>query len=174
MRRQRKSPVIASAWVGLAQRRKDTHVQVDAFLADSAEVVNNKIYALGAGWNTIFVRSFPAVHRRLAVAAVVHVPFTETNVPHRFELRLETEDGQPYPVGFRANDAGQPEAIPALGGEFTLGRPPQLVDGDEQVACFAFGVDGMRFVGPTKFNWIVTIDGEESTRLPMRVQHAQP
>lgn len=149
-------------------------MRVDAFLADSAEVVNNKIYALGAGWNTIFVRSFPAVHRRLAVAAVVHVPFFDTNTPHRFELRLETEDGQAYPVGMRVNDEGKPEPVQALGGEFTLGRPPQLVDGDEQVACFAFGVDGMRFVGPTKFNWIIAIDGEEATLLPMRVQLAQP
>ncbi len=41
-------------------------MRVDAFLADTAEVVNGKIYALGGGWNTIFVRSFPAMHRRLA------------------------------------------------------------------------------------------------------------
>ena len=147
-------------------------MRVDAFLADSAEVVGNKIYALGAGWNTIFVRSFPAVHRRLTVAAVVHVSFTDTNVSHRFELRLETEDGIPYPVGMRAGDDGQPEAIQALGGEFTLGRPPLLVDGDEQVACFAFGVDGMRFTEPTKFAWVISIDGAEATRLPMRVQLA--
>ncbi len=147
-------------------------MRVDAFLADSAEVVGNKIYALGAGWNTVFVRSFPAVHRRLTVAAVVHVSFTDTNTSHRFELRLETEDGKPYPVGMRANEDGEPEAIFALGGEFTLGRPPLLVDGDEQVACFAFGIDGMRFTDPKKFAWVISIDGAESTRLPMRVQLA--
>lgn len=149
-------------------------MKVDAFLADSAEVVNNKIYSLGAGWNTIFVRTFPAVHRRLAVSAVVHVPFTETNIAHRFELRLENEDGQPHPVGLRVNDEGKPEPVQALGGDFTLGRPPQLVDGDEQIACFAFAIDGMRFTAPTKFSWVILIDGEEATRLPMRVQLAQP
>ncbi len=148
-------------------------MRVDAFLADSAEVVNNKIYALGAGWNTIFVRAFPAMHRRLTVAAVVHVPFTETNVSHRFELRLETEDGKVYPIGARRGEDGQVEAIHAMGGEFTLGRPPLLVDGDEQVACFAFAVDGLRFEQATKFSWIVSVDGEESTRLPMRVQLSQ-
>jgi len=148
-------------------------VRVDAFLADSAEVVGNKIYALGAGWNTVFVRAFPAVHRRLTVAAVVHVGFMDTNVAHRFELRLETEDGQPYPVGMRVGEDGKPEAVQALGGEFTLGRPPMLVDGDEQVACFAFGVDGMRFSEATKFAWVISIDGAEATRLPMRVQLAQ-
>lgn len=148
-------------------------MRVDAFLADSAEVVNNKLYTLGAGWNTIFVREFPAVHRRLAVAAVVHVPFLATNEAHRLELRLVTEDGQAHPVGVRMGEGGKPEAVQALGGEFTLGRPPQLVDGDDQIACFAFAVDGMRFQNPGKFSWVLSIDGEESTRLSMRVQVAQ-
>ena len=149
-------------------------MRVDSFLADSAEVIGNKIYALGAGWNTIFVRSFPAVHRRLAVGVVVHVPYTATNVAHQLELRIQTEDGLPHPVGVRLNDEGKPEPVQALGGEFTLGRPPLLVDGDEQVACFAFGVDGMRFTEPAKLVWILLIDGEECARLPMRVQLAQP
>jgi hypothetical protein len=48
-----------------------------------------------------------------------------------------------------------------------------LVDGDEQVACFAFAVDGMRFTEATKFAWVVSVDGKEEARLPMRVQLAQ-
>lgn len=147
-------------------------MRVDAFLADSAEVVQGKIYSLGAGWNTIYVRQFPAAHRRLSVASTVHVPFTATNVSHTFELKLLTEDGKEYPIGIRPNAEGQAEPVRAMGGEFTLGRPPHLVDGDEQVACFAFTVDGMRFGTPGMFTWVVSIDGEEATRLPMRVQQA--
>ncbi|MEX0913848.1 MAG: hypothetical protein WDZ57_02735 [Demequina sp.] len=148
-------------------------MRIDAFLADSAEVVQGKIYSLGAGWNTIYVRTFPAVHRRLAVAATVHVPFTATNSSHRFELKLVTEDGEEHPIGLRADSDGKPQPVRAMGGEFTLGRPPTLVDGDEQVACFAFTVDGMRFQEPGMFSWVISIDDEESGRLPMRVQQAQ-
>jgi len=148
-------------------------MRVDAFLADSAEVVQGKIYALGAGWNTIFVRSFPAVHRRLCVAATVHVPYTATNEPHRLELKLITEDGVAHPIGYRAGPEGAPQAVQAMAGEFTLGRPPLLVDGDEQVACFAFGIDAMRFDTAGMFSWVVSIDGEEATRLPMRVLQTQ-
>lgn len=147
-------------------------MRVDAFLADSAEVVQGKIYALGAGWNTIYVRTFPAVHRRLTVAATVHVPFTDTNQPHGLELKLVTEDGEDHPIGLRMGDDGKPEPVRAMGGEFRLGRPPTLVDGDEQIACFAFAIDGMRFTEPGMFSWVVSIDGEEATRLPMRVQQA--
>jgi len=145
-------------------------VRVDAFLADSAEVINNKIYALGAGWNTIFARSFPVVHRRLNVAATLHVPFTATNVPHKFEVRLITEDGEEHPIGVRADAQGDPTPVTAMGGEFTLGRPPLLVDGDDQIACFTFTIDGMRFDGPGMYSWVLSVDGEEATRLPMRVQ----
>ncbi|MDN4481460.1 MULTISPECIES: DUF6941 family protein [Demequina] len=148
-------------------------MRVDAFLADSAEVVQGKIYALGAGWNTIYVRQFPAAHRRLAVAATVHVPFTATNVAHKFELKLVTEDGKEYPIGLRADADGKAQPVRAMGGDFTLGRPPHLVDGDEQVACFAFTIDGLRFAEAGMFGWAISIDGEEVSRLPMRVQQAQ-
>jgi hypothetical protein len=148
-------------------------VRVDAFLADTAEVVQGKIYALGGGWNTIFVRQFPAIHRRLSVAATVHVPFTATNASHQFELTLVTEDGKEYPIGLRADADGKPQPVRAMGGEFTLGRPPQLVDGDEQVACFAFAIEGLRFAEAGMFSWVVRIDGDEVARLPMRVQQAQ-
>lgn len=147
-------------------------MRIDAFLADSAEVVQGKIYALGAGWNTIYARTFPTIHRRLAVAATVHVPFTATNASHKFELKLVTEDGVEHPIGMRADPDGKPVPVRAMGGEFTLGRPPQLVDGDEQVACFAFTIDGMRFNEAGMFSWVISVDGEESTRLPMRVQQA--
>ena len=148
-------------------------MRVDAFLADSAEVVQNKIYALGVGWNTIYVRGFPAMHRRLAVGATVHVPFTDTNSGHQFELKLLTEDGQMHAIGMRADGEGKAQPVHAMGGEFTLGRPPTLVAGDEQLACFAFTIDGMRFNEPGKFEWVISIDSEELVRLPMRVQLAQ-
>jgi len=148
-------------------------VRVEAFLADTAEVVNGKIYALGIGWNTIFVRQFPAVHRRLSIGITAHVPFTDTNVQHKLEVRLVTEDGETYPIGMRADGDGNPQPIHALGGEFTLGRPPHLADGFEQVACFAFTLDGLRFDQARQFSWVISVDGEEASRLSMRVQLGQ-
>jgi len=148
-------------------------VRVDAFLADTAEVVNGKIYALGAGWNTIFVRQFPAQHRRLAVAATVHVPFNDTNLSHNLEVKLVTEDGETYPIGVRSDGDGNPQPIRAMGGDFTLGRPAHLADGFEQVAAFAFTFDGLRFDKARLLAWVVSIDGEELARLPMRVQASQ-
>jgi hypothetical protein len=145
-------------------------MRVDAFLADTAEVINNKIYALGMGWNTIYARGFPVMHRRLALALTVHVPFTDTNETHKLEVKLITEDGQEHAIGMRADAEGKPAMLTAMGGEFTLGRPPTLVDGDTQIACFAFIIEAMRFEEAGKFEWVVTIDGDEATRLPMRVQ----
>jgi hypothetical protein len=145
-------------------------MRVDAFLADTAEVINNKIYSLGIGWNTIYSRGFPVIHRRLALALVIHVPFTETNSTHKLEIKLVTEDGETHPIGLRADNDGKPQPVTAMAGEFTLGRPPTLVDGDEQLACFAFVIEQMRFDEAGKFEWVISIDGEEATRLAMRVQ----
>src|SRR5699024_6753963 len=108
-----------------------------------------------------------------AVAATVHVPFTATNSAHKFELKLVTEDGQEYPIGLRADADGKAQPVRGMGGEITLGRPAHLVDGDEQVACFAFTIDGLRFAEAGMFAWAISIDGEEVSRLPMRVQQAQ-
>lgn len=71
-------------------------MRVDAFLADTAEVISNKIYALGLGWNTIYARGFPVIHRRLALALTVHVPFTDTNTNHKLDVRLVTEIGRAH------------------------------------------------------------------------------
>ena len=46
-------------------------------------------------------------------------------------------------------------------------------DGDEQVACFAFAIEGLRFAEAGMLSWVVRIDGDEVARLPMRVQQAQ-
>ncbi|WP_144016024.1 hypothetical protein [Demequina sp. NBRC 110052] len=148
-------------------------MRINAFLCDTAEVVQGKIYALGAGWNVINVRSFPAVHRRLTLAATVSVPFTATNESHRFEVKLLTEDGKEYPIGLRMGDDGKPQPVHGVAGEFTMGRPPALVDGDEQIAPFAFPFDGLQFREAGMFSWVISIDGEETARLPMRVKLAQ-
>ena len=84
-----------------------------------------------------------------------------------------TEDGETYPIGVRPDTDGKPQPVRAMGGDFTLGRPAHLADGFEQVACFAFSFDGLRFDRARLLSWVVSIDGEEIARLPMRVQNAQ-
>ena len=77
------------------------------------------------------------------------------------------------PVAKRMGDDGKPQPVHGVAGEFTMGRPPALVDGDEQIAPFAFPFDGLQFREAGMFSWVISIDGEETARLPMRVKLAQ-
>lgn len=149
-------------------------MDVDAFLADSANAIQGRLYVLGAGWNTIWAATFPAIHPRVAIGILVRVPWTETNTMHRIAVRLDTEDGQAVQLGVVAGPQGQPVPVMQLGGQFNVGRPPVLVQGDEQTVALAMDVNQIPFEGPGMYNWVISIDDEPVKRLPMRVAPAAP
>lgn len=85
-------------------------------LADSAEVVNNKLYMLGGGWE-LYMRNGPQPVK-FAIAASFHVPWNATNQKHTFDIQVVNEDAQQKALGFS--------------GEFEVGRPPGLPAGSGQ------------------------------------------
>lgn len=147
-------------------------MEIDAFLADSAESVQGKIYALGIGWNTIFAARFPAVHPRIAVGVTIHVPYTATNQMHKIVLHLELPDGQKFVLGMQPpiSDDASPTPMYELQGNFNVGRPPILTPGDEQVVALAMVIDQIQFERPDIYTWVLSVDGTPMKRLPMRVQ----
>lgn len=149
-------------------------MEVTAFLADSAEAVQGKIYALGIGWNAIFSPVFPVTHPRLALGITIQVPYTATNQMHTVTVHLETEDGARVRLGMNAQPGSEPTPILELGGGFNVGRPPMLVAGDEQVVPFAMTIDQLYFEAPGMFAWVVSIDGHEMKRIPMRLTTLPP
>jgi hypothetical protein len=144
-------------------------MEIDAFLADSAESVQGKLYAMGMGWNSIFTGGFPFAQSRIALGITVQVPYNETNEPHSLGVHLEDEDGGRRPLGVDPQ-SGAP--IAQLNSSFTVGRPPQLLPGDAQMISFAMNFDQLPFDRPAMFNWVVSIDGEAVKRLPMRISLA--
>src|ERR1700728_3183656 len=149
-------------------------MEIDAMLADSATAAEGKLYVQGGGWNSINVLTpFPIRHPRLGIAALIRVPYTATNQTHTFEIRVENSDGKTIPLG---------EAMPGLpvapsvdgklhqiGGSFTLGRPPNLAPGDDQIVPLAVNLDGLEFPVPDAYAVVISLDGTEVERLPFRV-----
>jgi hypothetical protein len=62
-------------------------------LADSAQVMNNKLYLLGGGWEKVTLKNFPASHS-CSVAMSFSVPWADTNQKHGFTVEIMDEDGQ--------------------------------------------------------------------------------
>jgi hypothetical protein len=149
-------------------------VEVDAFLADSVVVAENKIYAQGAGWDTIFSAAFPTRHPRLGVGVILRVPWTATNQVHELSVKLVDPDGNPLelapaPPGVDVADG----AVREVKGQFNAGRPPLLSPGDSQIVPVAINLDGLMFNEPNMYAVVVAVDGTDRKRLPLRVRLAQ-
>jgi hypothetical protein len=147
-------------------------MEIDAFLADSAESVQGKLYALGIGWNSLLATAFPFAQPRIALGITLQVPYTETNEPHTLTVHLEDEDGGRKQLGQNLAPDGSVAPLMELSSTFTMGRPPLLPPGDAQVISFAMNFDQLPFERPGVFNWVISIDSIAGKRLPMRVGRA--
>ena len=121
-------------------------------LCDSAQVQGHKLYVLGGGWSQISVRQFPAQHG-LTVAAGILVPWMDTNVRHKFELEIRTEDGS---------------VLAKAQGEFEQGRPPGLPPGSAQRFMVALPLS-IRVEKPCEVVAELTLDGTQAKSIPFRV-----
>ncbi len=86
-------------------------------LADSAQVVGNKLYMLGGGWDRLIVNKGLPVTRQVAIAVSFKVPWSETNEKHSFEIEIATEDGK---------------SLGKSNGQFEIGRPVGVQPGQDQ------------------------------------------
>ena len=117
-------------------------------LADYAEVVGNKLYLMGGGWDVLTVNSeFPAKHRS-AVAASFKVPWNETNQRHNVEIEIATQDGN---------------TLAKAGGQFEVGRPAGIPAGQDQRWQLALNIE-MTFEHPGTFVIIARVEEQEMTR----------
>jgi hypothetical protein len=156
--------------------KEGSAVEIDAFLADSIVAAEGKLYVQGAGWNIIYAPSFPFRHSRIGLGVIIRVPYTATNQMHKLQVHIEDSDGAVLPLGDAPPGIeGSDGKISRLEGEFSVGRPPLLPPGDEQVVPLALNIDGLVFEKPDMYNITISVDGSVLKRLPARVhQLAQP
>ena len=122
-------------------------------LADSAQVLGNKLYLLGGGWDLLTVnREFP-VQQQMAISASFRVPWPETNTKHNVQLEIQDDDGH---------------SIARVDGQLEVGRPPGIPVGSEQRSQLALQVS-LKIEKPGIYPIISRIEGEEKARTFFRV-----
>ncbi len=127
-------------------------------LADSAQVVNNKLYLLGGGWDSIRVqRAFP-VNQNLSIAVGIKVPWNNTNQKHQFEVEILAEDIQ----------TEEPRSLAKMTGQFEVGRPPGIPAGQDQRIQIAMNIV-LPLEAPGTKNIVARINGTEARRTQFRV-----
>ena len=127
-------------------------------LADAAQVVGNKLYLLGGGWDRLSVnRPFP-VDQRIGLAMSMIVDWNETNRKHDFELEILAEDQTTEAL----------KSLVKVGGQCEVGRPPGIQSGQEQRFQIAVEMN-LKIEGPGAKIVIARIGGLEKRRIHFNV-----
>ncbi|MDP2744818.1 MAG: hypothetical protein Q8P00_07130 [Dehalococcoidia bacterium] len=127
-------------------------------LADAAQVVGNKLYLLGGGWDRLMVNTEFPTNQRCAIAVSIRVPWNETNQKHTVEIEVVSEDP----------GTEKPKSLLKVGAQFEVGRPPGIPPGQEQRVQLA--VDGiLKIDSPGTKVVIARIEGQEMRRAHFNV-----
>ena len=137
-------------------------MKVRAFLADSVQSVDGKLYVLGAGWNRLTAGAFPARHDRVGIGILMTVETGEAG-EHNLELSLLSDRDLPVPLF--ADPTGAEQF--ALNASFQTQAPADGL-GDVQVPL-ALNLNGLAFPTPGTYAFSISVDGAEAERLPFRV-----
>jgi hypothetical protein len=131
-------------------------------LADAAQVVGNKLYLLGGGWDRLSPsKGFP-FEQRCAIALAIKVPWNETNQKHEFEIEVCSEDQATEEL----------KSIAKINGQFEVGRPAGIPAGQEQHIQLAIDLR-LKVDSPGTKIIIARADGTELKRLVFSVLPAR-
>jgi hypothetical protein len=122
-------------------------------LADAAEVVNNKLYLIGGGWQALTVNvPFPVRHP-CALAAAFRVRWDETDRQHDVELEVVDREGR---------------GLATVSGQIEVGRPAGVPVGDAQRVQMAINLT-LPLAWPGTYGVIARIGGHEVRRVEFEV-----
>ena len=119
--------------------------RIDSFMtADRAESINGKLYIMGGAFDKMAAPAFPHA-ATFSVAAVLRVPWNDTNRRLPFEIFCENVDGR--------------RGIYELNGELEAGRPPGA-RGDDLILTLAVPV-GFEVQQAERFSVVMRFGGDE-------------
>ena len=122
-------------------------------LADAAQLVGNKLYLMGGGWDVLTGNTSFPIQQQCAIAVSVRAPRNETNQRHSLDVEILTDDGK---------------SIGKIEGQFEIGRPPGIRPGQDQRMQMAAGL-GLKLDNPGVYAIVARIDGQEGRRVHFNV-----
>lgn len=129
-----------------------------ALLADSVQAVRGKLYVLGGGWDTLWVRRFPARHPSLAIGLRLRVPLSWKSETITLAVELQDEDGKgmlPRPLSHEIRLPSDPPRSPSAS-DFGLIR--------------SFTFNNLSFAHEGAYSFVISVDGQPVSRLRFTVR----
>lgn len=133
-------------------------IRVDSFLlADSAQVVDGKLYVLGGGWNAVHLRGPDDPFDVITVAGRILVPWQRSDRNLDFLISLDHEDSEAMLAAPRLWTTLQPQ------------RSPETPQSAETATPFAFKLFGLTFPRAGAYAFVIRHEGEELARTRFQV-----
>jgi hypothetical protein len=128
-----------------------------ALLADAVQAVRGKLFVLGGGWDTLWVRSFPARHPSMAIGLRLRVPTSWRADVLDLSVDLQDADGAPLltkPLSHQVKLPPNPHTSPAT--DFGVVR--------------SFTFNNLLFSAEGSYSFVISVDGEPVSRLRFMVR----
>jgi hypothetical protein len=129
-----------------------------ALLADAVQAVRGKLFVLGGGWDTLWVRQLPARHPSLAIGLRLRVPVSWKSESLRLSVELQDADGQPMLPQPLSHEIKIPQ---------TVGQSATTTDYG-LVRSFTF--NNLHFEHEGAYSFVISVDGEPVSRLRFTVR----
>ncbi len=126
-----------------------------ALLADAVQAVRGKLYVLGGGWDTLWVRSFPARHPSLAIGLRIRVPSSWGEEVLKVSVELQDADGAPM--------LPQPLA-------HTVRLPTSSSGTTDYGLIRSFTFNNLLFRSEGSYSFVISVDDEPLSRLRFAVR----
>jgi hypothetical protein len=128
-------------------------LDVTLFLADSAQVSEGKLHALGIGWShTSSPMTGPS-----ALGIIFHVPWDETNRRTRWTLDLLDADGKAIQI---PDGRGGTQGI-HVENDLEVGRPPGIKPGSAINVPFAIVFPPLALPPDSRFEWVLRVESKD-------------
>ena len=127
-------------------------------LADAVQAVRGKLFILGGGWDTLWVRSFPARHPTLAIGLRLRVPVSWGKESLRLSVELQDADGSsllPHPL---SHDIRLPTSEQRPAGATDVGL----------IRSFTF--NNLVFRREGSYSFVISVDDQPVSRLRFTVR----
>ncbi|MEX1124864.1 MAG: hypothetical protein WEE53_04290 [Acidimicrobiia bacterium] len=128
-----------------------------ALLADAVQAVRGKLFVLGGGWDTLWVRSFPARHPSLAIGLRLRVPSSWGEEFLKVSVELQDADGAPMLPQLLAHTVHLPtHSQSSVTTDFGLIR--------------SFTFNNLLFRKEGSYSFVISVDDEPVSRLRFAVR----
>jgi len=122
-------------------------------LSDFAQIIGDKLYLQGGGWDKLTINSSFPVEWNVGLAASFTVPWNETHQQTTVEIEVQTDDGA---------------SVAKIEGQFKVGRPADIPQGQTQRTQVA-GNLRIRLDKPGTYAIVARLEGEERSRTHFNV-----